>query len=121
MISMSIHSEERAAQRNLTREEIEYVLQFGKRYHCNGGLAYFLREKDLPPSDHRRTFCTRLIGTSVVLSNDRLLIITVWRNRKNGLKWLRKKAAIPAYARTQSGDEKITVSEDRGEGINEQL
>lgn len=91
MFQMTGHSDARAAQRCLTDAEIEYILFFGKRYFCRGARMYFLRYKDLPESDRRRDECTRLVGTCVVLSEDRHTVITVWRNRKSGLKWLRKK------------------------------
>ncbi len=88
---MSYHSDMRSGQRSLSEEEIQYVLFFGKRHFCQGARLYSLRYKDLPPSDRRRDACTRLVGACVVLSADRRTVITVWRNRKSGLKLLRKK------------------------------
>lgn len=92
MFQMSDHSELRAAQRRLTEEEVEYVLQFGKRYFCHGAKVFYLRRKDLPASDLRREWWTRLIGTAVVITPDQQTVITVWRNRKSGLKLLRRRA-----------------------------
>jgi hypothetical protein len=88
---MSEHSDVRASQRSLTEEEIDYILYFGKRHFCQGALLYYLRFKDLPVSDRRRDTFTHLVGSCVVLSADRRTVITVWRNRKNGMKLLRKK------------------------------
>lgn len=90
MFAMTEHSEERASQRSLSLEEVEYVLQFGKRYYRDGAMVYYLRRRDLPPSDRRCDTWTGLIGTAVVLTLDRRIVITVWRNRRSGLKWLRR-------------------------------
>ncbi len=96
MFQMTDHSDMRAGQRSLSEEEIQYVLFFGKRHFCAGARLYFLRYKDLPPSDRRRDDCTRLVGTCVVISADLHKVITVWRNRKSGLKLLRKKPEAAA-------------------------
>ncbi len=91
MLQMSDHSEQRAAQRSLRPEELEYVLHFGKRYYCEGARVYFLRKKNLHPTDRRNGEITRLVGTAVVVAWDSQTVITVWRNRKGGLKFLRSR------------------------------
>ncbi len=91
MLQMSDHSEQRAAQRSLRPEELEYVLQFGKRYYCEGARVYYLRRRDLHPADRRSGEITRLVGTAVVIAWDSQTVITVWRNRKGGLKFLRSR------------------------------
>lgn len=88
------HSARRSAQRGLSSEEIEYVYQFGSRYHSGGALLYHLRRKDIPLDDRRRDFAMRLVGTTLVVARDGRTLLTVWRNRKNGMKIIRKK---PAY------------------------
>ena len=90
MFQMSDHSKARAAQRRLTLEELEYVHQYGKRYFCEGARVYYLREKDLPPGDRRRSW-GNLVGTAVVVTLDLRVVITTWRNRKAGLKFLRRR------------------------------
>jgi hypothetical protein len=87
------HSRQRAAQRGLTEEELEYVLLFGTRIRKNGALTVFLRAKDLPEGDRRRPFCSRLVGTAVVLDPSGRAVLTVWRNRRSGLKHIRTKPA----------------------------
>lgn len=91
MIQYTDHSSYRAAQRGLTREEIEYVLLFGSRFHGGGALIFFLRKQDVPPPDLRRDWASHLVGTALVFSKDGQTLITVWRNRRNGLKLIRKK------------------------------
>jgi hypothetical protein len=90
MFQMSNHSKLRAAQRRLTPDELEYVRQFGKRYFCEGARVYYLREKDLPPGDRRRQW-KNLVGTAVVMTLDMQVVITTWRNRKSGLKFIRRR------------------------------
>ena len=91
MFWMTDHSECRAAQRRLNPEEVEYVMLFGTCFYCNGARVYYLRQKDLPPGDPRAW--AYLVGAAVVTSLDRQTIITVWRNRRSGLKFLRRRAA----------------------------
>lgn len=89
MFQLSEHAMQRAAQRGLTTEEIEYVFLYGKRYHNAGAVFCYLREKDLPRGDRRRDFCKRLVGTAIVLDLEGRLVLTVWRNRRNGIKYIR--------------------------------
>lgn len=101
MFQMSQHSKERAAQRRLTPEELEYVRQFGKRFFCEGARVYFLREKDLPRADRRRRW-KNLVGTAVVMTLDLQVVITTWRNRKSGLKFIRIRGDRRGWGRPAS-------------------
>jgi hypothetical protein len=78
------HSAFRSAQRGLTDEEIEYVYQFSSRFHQGGAMICFLRQRDLPAANH-------LVGTALVLDKEGKTLITVWRNRRSGMKIIRKK------------------------------
>ena len=91
MFQLNLHSATRAAQRNLMLDEIKYVTIFGKRFHRAGAIIYYLRECDIPPFDRSDPRWARLIGTAVVLSKDGSTVITVWRNRRNGLKRIKRK------------------------------
>jgi len=91
MIQHTIHSAVRSAQRGLSEEEIEYVYQFASRHHCGGVLIYYLRRQDVPLSDRRSDFAMRLVGTALVMSRDGHALLTAWRNRKSGMKQIRKK------------------------------
>jgi len=91
MIPYTDHSAWRAARRGLTDEEIEYVHYYGSRFRGDGALIYFLRKHDLPPTDRRIDWVNNLIGTALVFSKDGNTLITVWRNRRSGLKVIRKK------------------------------
>ena len=85
------HSRRQAARRGLSHEELDYVLFHASKYHKAGTVIYFLREIDLPISDRRLAFACRLVGTAVVMARDRRTIITVWRNRRSGLKHIQRK------------------------------
>lgn len=97
MIQYTMHSEYRSAQRGLSNEEIEYVYQYASHLHRGGALIYFLREQDLPEADRRWDWAVHLVGTALVLSSDGKTLLTVWRNRRHGLKLIRKKS--PYYFR----------------------
>lgn len=96
------------AQRNLSERDVEYVLTHGCRKY-NGGVEFrFLRKRDIRPQD--RSEFARLEGTAVVVSRHinatrhpigrdeeyastetESDVITVWRNRKHGLRHIRQK------------------------------
>jgi len=102
MLQHTRHSAVRSAQRGLTEEEIEYVYQFASRYHCNGAVIYYLRRQDVPLSDHRLDFAMRLVGTALVLDQDGRTLLTAWRNRRRGMKLIRKKDSYRTEADTNS-------------------
>jgi len=91
MFTHSAHSLQRAAQRGLSNEEIEYILWYGQRHRRSGVIIVYLRRRDIPTTDMWRADVTRLEGTAVVLTRDGRVILTVWRNRRNGLKHIRRK------------------------------
>lgn len=101
MFQHTSHSALRAAQRGLSDEEIEYIYCYGTRYHLAGVVIYYLRCRDLPVEDTGWDWATRLVGTALVVSKDHSDLLTVWRNRRNGLKRIRKKETygipLPIY------------------------
>ena len=104
------------AQRNLSERDVEYVLNHGCRMY-NGGVEFrFLRKRDIHPQD--RSEFERLEGTAVVVSRhakgalqrraqddayagteNASDVITVWRNRKHGLRHIRQKAKAHFWRR----------------------
>lgn len=86
------HAARRIAQRNVSPQEIEYVIKKGERFHRAGAVFYYLRDCDLSEEDQKDDERTRLIGTAVVLSKDQNTVLTVWRNRRNGLSHIRRKS-----------------------------
>ena len=91
MLQYTQHAATRSAQRGLSEDEIEYVYQFASRYHQGGALIYFLRRNDVPPPDRGRDYAHRLIGTALVCDPDSVVLLTAWRNRRKGLKRIRRK------------------------------
>ena len=91
MLRHSQHSAMRAAQRGLSDDEIEYVYQFASRYRRAGATIYFLRRQDVPLPDRRRDFAARLVGTALICDPDSYMLLTTWRDRRSGLKQIRKK------------------------------
>lgn len=66
------------AQRNLSPEDMQTVIRFGRNLHIIGAMVCFLGWRDLPRGFERQL--ERLVGTSVVTVGNR--IITVYRNPK---------------------------------------
>lgn len=95
--TLSHHAQERAAQRGLGQEDIDYVLCNGHLYDTNGEKIYFLRSVDIPSDDQR--YMQRLEGTAVIVNQNHPFIITLWRNRRNGSRNIRHKLAQTRYHR----------------------
>jgi hypothetical protein len=84
------HAEWRMAQRNLCLEDILFVLDHGERLYRAGAIFFYLRKCDIP-KDLRRKF-GRLEGTTVVMSREMPLVLTVYRNRQKGLRHVKRKS-----------------------------
>ncbi len=87
-INVTFHARQRMAQRNLNKEEIRFVLQYGQRYYKEGIIHVFLGARDIPDDLYNRY--GRLEGT-VILVSPSGTIITVYRNRKDGARKIRRK------------------------------
>jgi len=99
MIQHTTHSQLRSAQRGLSNDEIEYVYQYGSRFHREGALICYLRAQDVPLADQHKDWSNRLVGTALVMTRDGQTLLTTWRNRRSGLKIIKKKPAyVPSRA-----------------------
>lgn len=93
-LALSKHARLRMAQRNISPNDLEYVLAHGVRINRTGVTVYILRRRDILQGDRRTSRITRLEGTVVITDFGRdgtLEIITVYRN-KNAFKAIRGKA-----------------------------
>lgn len=88
-LELSDHAAERSAQRNVSGEEIRFIVKHGKRVHRTGVIYCQMLKKRMPdlPASHPYW---RLVGTTVLLSNDDE-VITVYRG-ENAFKADRRKA-----------------------------
>jgi hypothetical protein len=89
----TVHALSRQAQRNLSADDIQFVLAHGRRVHAAGALHVFLGGRDLPSDKALARRYGRLEGTVLVLhvSGDEFVLVTAYRNRR-GLKAVRAKA-----------------------------
>lgn len=101
ILATSAHAEKRMRQRGLSYDDVFYVVRHGMKWHAADARIYYLRDKDLPSKDSARR--ERLRGTAVVVSRDEPLIITVWRNRKGGLRHIKRKPPSAWQLCTGSG------------------
>jgi hypothetical protein len=85
------HALTRSAQRNLPIGAVEYIVDHARVMHKGGVLYFYLRCRDIPMHDRKFPQIARLAGTAVVLSQDRKTIITIWRNRKKGMRYIKRK------------------------------
>jgi hypothetical protein len=88
------HALHRQAQRGLSNASIDYVLHYGTPISRAGAIFVTLRRADIPPDDRRDDCWTRLVGTTLVLTDDHVLL-TVWRHSQA----LRKMRAKSKHSR----------------------
>lgn len=78
---ISTHVLKRCAQRNVSPEELYYIIDHGRRIHSAGALFVDLRWCDLIPSPSiRRQRLEQLFGTTIVLDGPGTVVKTVYRN-----------------------------------------
>jgi hypothetical protein len=102
MTWLSNHARLRMAQRNLTLEEINYVKCYGVKVNRAGALIHYLRKRDVPEWDLLAPKWARLIGTAVIQTKDGRLVITAWRDKKKGLRKIKKKPKNDLMPKTWS-------------------
>ncbi len=93
------HAVRRQAQRNLSDQDIQFVLEHGRHMRRAGVLHISLGRRDIPSDKVTQKRFSRLEGTTIVVDDtrDETIVITAYRNR-NGFKKIRAKAK---YDRTQ--------------------
>lgn len=87
--TLSKHAQNRAGQRGLRQADIYYVLRYGKQYRAANAVIYYLRRIDIPEEELKAQ--VRLEGTAIITASQEPNVITVWRNRQNGLRNIRRK------------------------------
>ena len=91
-IFSTAHALNRQAQRNLSADDVRFVLTHGRRIHSAGALHVVLGGRDIPGDKDLARRYGRLEGTVLVRhpSPDGLVLITTYRNRR-GFKAVRAK------------------------------
>lgn len=79
-MNTSYHAQKRQDQRNLSDEDIYFILEHGRELHVAGGIFYQMLSKSIPkdlaPNDRRR----KLVGSTVLVCKCGQFVITVYRN-----------------------------------------
>lgn len=73
------HARRRAAQRNLTTTDVEYIVTWGREIRRTGVVFHCLAAKDIPLQHRHLPEIMRLVG-AVVLASREEEIITLYRN-----------------------------------------
>jgi hypothetical protein len=96
-ICLTYHAAERLNQRQFSATQIAYVLKHGQALHRTGIVFYFLGAKDVPVCDRHVTWIQRLIGTTILVSAENEVIITIYRNKgRAALQDIKKKTKFRA-------------------------
>ncbi|HEY8447394.1 MAG TPA: DUF4258 domain-containing protein [Thermomicrobiales bacterium] len=103
LTTISQHAGRRLAQRNLSVEDVRYVLAHGRLYHAGKALFVHLGLRDIPAEDRRVDHLRRLEGTILVLDPATgQHLTTAYRNRRRGSRDIKRKPkwTLPANATT---------------------
>jgi len=102
MIAKSNHARVRQAQRNLTDDEVAFIMRHGRRIRSGGALHIFLGWRDIPNDRAIFQKYHHLEGATLVINDDghTPVLITVYRNRR-ALRDIRRKQK---YDRTVSAE-----------------
>jgi hypothetical protein len=93
-VSFSTHAEQRCVERNISMDEVLYVVTHGRRVYNAGSLVFFLGKRDIPHRDRSNQRIAQLEGLTVqTIQTDAgwLVVMTVYRNRERGFKDQRRK------------------------------
>jgi len=90
-ICLTAHAQIRGAQRNITPENIDLVLRYGKELHRTGASFIFLGKRDIPEDLRNDDQMRKLEGTVLIISEDSNHLITCYKNR-NALREIKKKS-----------------------------
>ncbi|MDB5097441.1 MAG: hypothetical protein JWM80_1862 [Cyanobacteria bacterium RYN_339] len=77
MAQLSFHARQRASQRGLAQDEIDFVFHFGRKIFRTGIRFIFLGERDIPERYQRSH--GYLAGSTMLVSKDGT-ILTVYKN-----------------------------------------
>jgi hypothetical protein len=104
-LAISRHAKHRQARRNVSVDDIHFVLANGQRFYCAGAMHVFLGRRDLPGERYVYQRYAHLEGTVLVLCDrgSHLVLITIYRNRQ-GLRSIKAKAP---YDRTRRRPENL--------------
>lgn len=91
MAEFTDHAWHRARQRHLTEDAVRYIMTYGQRFNKAGAQIFYLRRADIPEWDRAVDERIKLVGSAAILTRDGELILTVWRNRRTGLKHIKHK------------------------------
>jgi hypothetical protein len=102
-LAISHHAQHRQARRNISVDDIHFVLANGQRLYCAGAMHVFLGRRDLPGERHTYQRYARLEGTVLVLRDrgSHLVLITVYRDRQ-GLRAIKAKAPYDRAGRRRT-------------------
>ncbi len=94
VVQCSNHARLRQAQRNLSDEDVSFVLQYGRRSYHAGVLCVFLGWRDIPNEKPTYQRFSHLEGTMLKLAAalcGEMILVTAYRNRRAGSR-MRKRA-----------------------------
>lgn len=89
---MTIHGSERAVDRNLSDDDIDFIVSYGHRERHTGVIYCQLRTRELSIHFPHEPEYERLVGATVILCSCGRTVITVYRNEAAFRKDRRKAA-----------------------------
>ena len=93
VVTTTYHALIRQAQRNLSTDDIDFVLDYGRWMRVAGAWHVFLGRRDIPRDADTARRYSRLEGTTLVIAQEaeKRVLLTAYRNRR-ALRNLRTRA-----------------------------
>lgn len=92
IVTVSAHAGRRLAQRNLSWDDVRYVVTYGRMMHAGKALFIHLGRRDIPANDRHQDRFRRLEGTVLVLDPATgKHLTTAYRNRRHGSRDIKRK------------------------------
>jgi hypothetical protein len=96
---LTLHSIRRAALRNFSRQEIEYILRYASVFETYRSDIYVLFEKDIPQKDRKTEKIRKLSGSVIIVNSRKEMVITMYQIycSRELARWLREIHAHKIY------------------------
>jgi hypothetical protein len=107
--TLTSHALLRTAQRNLASKDLKFLLNYGRMANCGGAVHLFLGKRDIPVEMRSDDSIAKLVGTTLILANDDLSLITAYKNNR-AWKSIRRKSK---WDLTRRGRRAILADSDK--------
>jgi len=78
--AISHHAYKRMAQRGLSKDQVDLVLAYGRKFHARRAVYYVIGKKEIARLGNKIPKLIALEGIQVVVNSDDEVVLTAYRN-----------------------------------------